>query len=68
MNEKTQERKDYIKFWEKFSQKAEKILNEYNNLSDENKKRATLKAQRIFIVQGIAGIMELGKNMLLKDI
>ena len=68
MNEKAQEMKDYIKFWIKFSQKAEEILNEYNNLSDENKKKATLEAQRIFMMQGIAGIMELGKNMSLKDI
>ena len=51
-----------------FSQKVEEILNEYNNLSDENKKKATLEAQRIFMMQSIAGIMELGKNMSLKDI
>lgn len=68
MNEKMQEMKDYIKFWTKFSQKTEEILNEYNNLSDENKKRATLEAQRIFMMQGIAGVMEFGKNMSLKDI
>ncbi len=68
MNDKMQETKDYIKFWTKFSQKTEEILNEYNNLSDENKKRATFDAQRIFMMQGIAGVMEFGKSMSLKDI
>lgn len=68
MNEKKQEMKDYIKFWAKFSQKAEEILNEYNNLSDENKKKATLEAQSIFMMQGITGVMEFGKSMSLKDI
>lgn len=68
MNEKTQEMKDYIKFWAKFSQKVEEILNEYNNLSDENKKKATLEAQSIFMMQGITGVLEFGKSMSLKDI
>lgn len=40
MNDQTQEMREYIKFWTKFSQKAEEILHEYNNLSDENKKKA----------------------------
>ena len=57
MNDQTQEMREYIKFWKKFSQKAEEILHEYNNLSDENKKKASTEAQQIFMAQGIAGDM-----------
>ena len=45
MNDQTQEMREYIKFWAKFSQKAEEILHEYNNLSDENKKKASTEVQ-----------------------
>ena len=51
MNDQTQEMREYIKFWTKFSQKAEEILHEYNNLSDENKKKASTEAQQIFMDQ-----------------
>ncbi|MCI9201971.1 MAG: hypothetical protein HFI03_16655 [Lachnospiraceae bacterium] len=60
--------REYIKFWAKFSQKSEEILKEYNNLSDENKKKASVEAQRIFMTQGVAGIMEFSRNMALKNI
>ncbi len=60
--------REYIKFWAKFSQKSEEILKEYNNLSDENKKKASVEAQRIFMIQGVAGIMEFSRNMALKNI
>ena len=50
--------REYIKFWAKFSQKSEEILKEYNNLSDENKKKASVEAQRIFMIQGVAGIID----------
>lgn len=68
MNDQTQEMREYIKFWTKFSQKAEEILHEYNNLSDENKKKASVEAQRIFMARGVAGIMEFSRNMVLKNI
>lgn len=68
MNDQTQEMREYIKFWAKFSQQAEEILHEYNNLSDENKKKASTEAQRIFMAQGIAGVMEFTRNMALKNI
>ena len=63
MNEQTQEMREYIKFCTKFSQKSEEILHEYNNLSDENKKKASIEAQWIFMAQGIAGVMEYSRNM-----
>ncbi len=68
MNDQTQEMREYIKFWTKFSQKAEEILHEYNNLSDENKKKASTEAQQIFMARGIAGVMEFTRNMALKNI
>ena len=68
MNDQTQEMREYVKFWTIFSQKAEEILHEYNNLSDENKKKASTEAQRIFMAQGIAGVMEFSSNMALKNI
>ena len=68
MNGQTQEMREYIKFWTKFSQKAEEILHEYNNLSDENKKKASTEAQQIFMAQGIAGVMEFTRNMALKNV
>lgn len=68
MNDQTQEMREYIKFRTKFSQKAEEILHEYNNLSDENKKKASVEAQRIFMAQGGAGIMEFSRNMVFKNI
>ena len=67
MNDQTQEMREYIKFWTKFSQKAEEILHEYNNLSDE-KKKASTEAQQIFMAQGIAGVMEFTRNMALKNV
>lgn len=45
---------------------SEEILKEYNNLSDENKKKASVEARRIFMVQGVAGIMEFSRNMVFK--
>ena len=68
MSDQSQEMREYIKFWTKFSQKSEEILREYNNLSDENKKKASAEAQRIFMAQGVAGVMEFSRNMVLKDI
>lgn len=68
MGDQSQEMREYIKFWTKFSQKSEEILKEYNNLSDENKKKASVEAQRIFMAQGAAGIMEFSRNMVLKNI
>lgn len=68
MSDQTQEMREYIKFWTKFSQKSEEILSEYNNLSDENKKKASAEAQRIFMAQGAAGIIEFSRNMVLKNI
>ena len=47
MNDQTQEMREYIKFLTKFSRKSEEILHEYNNLSDENKKKASTEAQQI---------------------
>jgi len=46
--------REYIKFRTKFSQKIYEIFKKYNNLSDENKKKASLEAQRIFMAQGVA--------------
>lgn len=66
MNDQTQEMTEYIKFWGKFSQKSEEIMREYNDLSDENKRKASAEAQRIFMAQGVAGVMEYGRNMALK--
>ena len=60
--------REYIKFRTKFSQKIYEILKKYNNLSDENKKKASLEAQRIFMAQGVAWIMEFSRNMALKNI
>ena len=68
MNNQTQEMREYIKFWTKFFQKSEEILHEYNNLSDENKKKASTEAQRIFMAEGIVGVMEFSRNMTLKNI
>ena len=68
MNDQTQEMREYIKFLTKFSQKAEEILHEYNNLSDENKKKASTEVQQIFMAQGIAGVMEFTRNIALKNI
>lgn len=68
MNDQTQEMTEYIKFWVKFSQKSEEIMHEYNNLSDVNKRKASAEAQRIFMAQGVAGVMEYGRNMALKNI
>ncbi len=68
MNDQTQEMREYIKFWTKFSQKAEEILHEYNNLSDENKKKASTEAQQIFMAQGITGVMEFTRNMAVKNV
>ena len=68
MNDQTQEMREYIKFLTKFSQKAEEILHEYNNLSDENKKKASTETQQIFMAQGIAGVMEFTRNMALKNV
>ncbi len=68
MNDQTREMREYIKFWTKFSQKSEEILHEYNNLSDENKKKASTEALQIFMAQGIAGVMEFTRNMALKNI
>lgn len=68
MGDQSQEMREYIKFWTKFSQKSEEILKEYNNLSDENKKKASAEAQRIFMAQGIAGVMEFSRNMISKKI
>lgn len=68
MNDQTQEMREYIKLWTKFSRKAEEILHEYNNLSDENKKKASTEAQQIFMAQGIAGVMEFTRNMALKNV
>ena len=68
MNNKMQETKDYIKFWTKFYQKAEEVMIEYNNLSNENKEKVTLEAQKILMMQGVAGVMEFGRSMSLKDI
>lgn len=60
--------REYIKFWTKFSQKSEEILKEYSNLLDENKKKASEETQRVFMDQGVAGIMEFSRNMVLKNI
>ena len=68
MNDQTQEMREYVKFWTIFSQKAEEILHEYNNLSDENKKKASTEAQQIFMAQGIARVMEFIRNMALKNV
>ena len=68
MNERTQEIKDYTKFWRKFYQKSEEILNEYNNLSNENKRKAFLDTEKIFASYGIAGVMEFAKRMSLKNV
>lgn len=68
MNDQTQEMTEYIKFWAKFSQKTEEIMHEYNDLSDENKRKASAEAWRIVMAQGIAGVMEYGRNMALKNI
>ncbi len=68
MSGQTQEMREYIRFWTKFYQKSEEILSEYNNLSDENKKKASAEVQRIFMAQGVAGVMEFSKNMALKNI
>lgn len=68
MGDQSQEMREYIKFWTKFSRKSEEILKEYNNLSDENKKKASVEAQRIFMAQGVAGIMEFSRNMVFKNI
>ena len=68
MNDQTREMREYIKFLAKFSQKSEEILHEYNNLSDENKKKASTEAQQIFMAQGIAGVMEFTRNMALKNV
>lgn len=68
MNDQTQEMTEYIKFWGKFSQKSEEIMREYNDLSDENKRKANAEAWRIVMAQGIAGVMEYGRNMALKNI
>lgn len=68
MRNQEQEMRDYIKFWTKFSQKAQEILDEYNSLSDENKKRAYIEGQRIMTMHGVIGIMEFGKNMELKNL
>ena len=68
MNNQTQEMREDIQFWTKFFQKSEEILHEYNNLSDENKKKASAEAQRIFMAEGIVGVMEFSRNMTLKNI
>ncbi len=68
MSDQSQEMREYIKFWTKFSQKSEEILREYNNLSDENKKKASAEAQRIFMARGVAGVMEFSRNMVAKKI
>lgn len=68
MNDQTKEMREYIKFWTKFSQKAEEIRHEYYNLSDENKKKASAEAQRLFMAQGVAGVMEFARNMAYKNV
>ena len=68
MGDQSQEMREYIEFWTKLSQKLEEILKEYNNLSDENKKKASVEAQRIFMAQGVTEIMEFSRNMALKNI
>lgn len=54
---------EYNKFWIKFTKNAEEILKEYSKLSSENKQKASMEAQRIFMLQGVKGVLEYGKNL-----
>ncbi len=54
---------EYNEFWIKFNKNAEEILKEYNKLSLENKRKASMEAQRIFMLQGVKGVLEYGKNL-----
>lgn len=54
---------EYVRFWTKFSKKAEEILKEYNQLSPENKQRASIEAQRVFMLEGVMGVLDYGKNL-----
>ena len=53
---------EYIAFWAKLTKNVEEILKDYNNLSPENQQRASMEAQRIFMIQGVKGVLEYGKN------
>lgn len=53
---------EYIEFWVKFSKNIEEVLREYDKLSPENKQRASMEAQRIFMLQGVMGVLEYGRG------
>lgn len=57
---------EYIEFWVKFSKNMGEILQEYYKLSPENQQKASMEAQRIFMLQGVMGVLEYG-NMLRSD-
>ena len=46
MNDQTQEMREYIKFWTKFSQKAEEILHEYNTCQMKIRRKLAQKYNR----------------------
>lgn len=54
---------EYIMFWAKFAKKAEEILKDYNNLSPENRYRASVEAYNVLILQGVNGVIEYAKNL-----
>lgn len=53
---------EYNEFWIKFTKNVEEILKEYNKLSSENRQKASMEAQRIFMLQGVKGVLEYGKT------
>lgn len=48
MGDQSQEMREHIKFWTKFSQKSEEILKAYNNLSDKNKRKANVENRLLY--------------------
>ena len=56
------EQEKYDKFWAVFAEKLSDIQNEYNNLSEANKRRASETAKFTLATYGITGLFQLIQN------